>query len=247
MNVGYLKNTGMLRFTGYERIAGSVNAVTRAFNDRVTVGLNLRIANSNETLTTNDLGGAATTSLAVTLAPTIPVYQKDGVTYAGELGAGYSDRNNPLHMQDLAKWNNANRLSSFGNLFLEIQPIKNLFFKSTIGADDARYLNKVIAPKFTEGALSRTTNSLSYDQNHYLSITWSNTLRYTGTLMIRTVFKFLVGTEFIKTDLDFQFTKKEGFALQTEDYFTLNAASGNTTVTGGSTGNRLFILPVCKN
>ncbi|MFT3704460.1 MAG: SusC/RagA family TonB-linked outer membrane protein [Agriterribacter sp.] len=240
MNFGYLKNTGMLRFTGYNRIGGGINAITHAFNDRLTVGLNIRVANSNETLTTNDLGGAATTFLAVTLAPTIPVFQKDGVTYAGELGAGYSDRNNPLHMQDLAKWNNANRLSSFGSLFLEIQPVKNLFFKTTIGADDARYLNKVIAPTFTEGALSRTTNSLSFDQNHYLSITWSNIVRYNWNLNSRNSFKFLAGTEFIKTDLDFQFTRKQGFALQTEDYFTLNAASGNTTVTGGSTGNRLF-------
>lgn len=240
MNFGYLKNTGMLRFTGYNRIGGGINAITRAFNDRLTVGLNLRVANSNETLTANDLGGAATTFLAVTLAPTIPVFQKDGTTYAGELGAGYSDRNNPLHMQDLAKWNNANRLSSFGSLFVEIQPIKNLYFKSTIGADDARYLSKVIAPTFTEGALSRTTNSLGYTQNHYLSITWSNTLRYNWNINSKNSVKFLAGTEFIKTDLDFQFTKKEGFAIQTEDYFTLNSASGNTTVTGGNTGNRLF-------
>lgn len=240
INLGYLKNTGMLKFTGYERMSGSINAITRAFKDKVTFGVNINVANSNETLTARDIGGATTTFLAVTLAPTIPVYQKDGVTYAGELGAGYSDRNNPLHMQDLAKWNNANRLSSFGSVFAEIQPIKNLFFKTTLGADDSRYLNKVITPTFTEGALSRTTNSLSFDQNHYLSVTFSNTLRYNLQLNDNNNFKFLVGTEYIKTDLDYQFTKKEGFAIQTEDYFTLSAATGNTTVSGGSTGNRLF-------
>lgn len=240
MNFGYLKNTGMLRYTGYKRISGSINAITRSFNDKVTLGLNLRMANSDETLTTNDLGGAATTFLAVTLAPTIPVYQKDGSSYAGESGAGYSDRNNPLHMQDLAKWNNANRLSTFGNVFVEIQPIKNLFFKSNFGADNANYLSKVISPTFTEGALSRTTNSLLFDQNHYLSTTFSNTVRYNLNLNQNNHFKFLVGTEFIKTNVDFQSTKKEGYAIQTEDYFTLNAGTGNTTVSGGSTGNRLF-------
>ena len=240
MNFGYLNNTGMLRFTNYDRLSGGINALTKAFNSKLLLGLNLNIANSNETLTARDLGGATTTFLAVTLAPTIPVYQKDGVTYAGELGAGYSDRNNPLHMQDLAKWNNANRLSTFGNVFVEIQPIKNLFFKSTIGADNNNYLNKVITPTFTEGALSRTTNSLFYDQNHYLSITFSNTLRYNWDLNENNHFKFLVGTEYIKTNLDFQQTKKEGYAIQTEDYFTLSAGTGNTTVAGGSTGNQLF-------
>lgn len=240
INLGQLKNTGMLRFTGYERLSGSISALTRAFDDKARFGINLRIANSNETLTARDLGGASTTFLAVTLAPTIPVYQKDGVTYAGASGAGYSDRNNPLHMQDISKWNNTNRLSTFGNVFLEIQPIKNLFFKSNLGADNATFLNKIIAPRFSEGAFNRTTNSLTLDQNHYLSLTWSNTLRYNLDLNDDNHFKFLVGTEYIKTDVDFQSTRKEGFAIQTEDYFTLSAGTGNTTVSGGSTGHRLL-------
>ncbi len=143
-------------------------------------------------------------------------------------------------MQDLAKWNNANRLNTFGNVFLEIQPIKNLFIKSNFGADNATYLNKIITPTFTEGALSRTSNSLFFDQNHYLSTTLSNTIRYNLDLNANNHFKFLVGTEYVKTFTDFQTTKKEGFALQTEDYFTLNAGTGNTTVTGASLGNRLL-------
>jgi TonB-linked SusC/RagA family outer membrane protein len=240
MNIGYLKNTGMLRFTGYKRLSGSINAITHSFNDKATFGINLRVANSDETLTARDLGGASTTFLAVTLVPTIPVYQKDGSTYAGELGAGYSDRNNPLHMQDLAKWNNANRLSTFGNIFVEIQPIKNLFFKSNIGADNATFSNKVIAPTFVEGALARTTNSLSYDRNHYFQTTWSNTLRYNWDMNKNNSFKFLAGIEYIKRRVDFDFTKKEGYALQSEEYFTLDAATGNTIATGSSIGHQLF-------
>jgi TonB-linked SusC/RagA family outer membrane protein len=240
INFGNIKNTGLVRFTKYGRTTGSINAVTKAFDSKVTFGVNIKITNSNETLTTTDLGGATTPFLAVTLAPTIPVYQKDGVTYAGELGAGYSDRNNPLHMQDLAKWNNANRLNTFGNVFLEVQPIKNLFFRSNYGADNADYLSKVITPTFSEGALNRTTNSLFFDQNHYLSTTLSNTLRYSYDLNNKHHFKILVGTEYVKTFTDFQTTLKQGYAIQTEDYFTLDAGTGNTIVTGRSTGNSLF-------
>jgi TonB-linked SusC/RagA family outer membrane protein len=240
INFGNIKNTGLVRFTDYGRTTGSINAITHAFNNKAAFGVNLKITNSNETLTTRDLGGASTTFLAVTLAPTIPVYQKDGVTYAGESGAGYSDRNNPLHMQDLAKWNNTNRLNTFGNVFLEIQPIKNLYFKSNFGADNSTYLSKVITPTFTEGALNRTTNSLFFDQNHYLSTTLSNTIRYNYDLNANNHFKILVGTEYIKTFTDFQTTLKQGFAIQTEDYFTLDAGTGNTIVTGRSIGNSLF-------
>lgn len=240
INLGQLKNTGMLRFTNYDRLSGSINAVTRAFNNKVITGLNLRIANSNETLTASDLGGTPTTNLSVFQVPTIPVYQKDGVTYAGASGGGYSDRNNPLHMQDISKWNNASRLSAFGNIFLEIKPVKNLFLKTNFGADNANFQNKVIALKFTEGAFNRTTNSLSLDQNHYLSTTWSNTARYHWDVNEDHQLKFLVGTELINTNLDWQFTKKEGYAIQEEDYFTLNAGTGNTTANGSSTGHKLF-------
>jgi TonB-dependent starch-binding outer membrane protein SusC len=240
VNFSHIKNSGMLMYTGYERTSGSISAVTRSFNDKVIYGVNFRMSNSDELLQTNDLGGSPTTALAVSLAPTIPVYQTDGKTYAGELGAGYSDRNNPLHMQDIAKWNNANRLNTFGNVYVEIQPIKNLYFKSNYGADNSNYLNKVIAPTFEEGALNRTTNSLSFDQNHYLSTTFSNTLRYNYTFKDAHKFKFLLGTELIKSNLDFQTSKKEGYAIQTQDYFTLNAGTGNTTLSGGSTGNSLF-------
>ena len=65
-------------------------------------------------------------------------------------------------------------------------------------------------------------------------------MRYNWDLNSDNHFNFLAGTEYIKTDFDYQITKKEGFALQTKDYFTLSAATGNTTVSGGSTGNRLL-------
>ena len=240
INFGHITNNGLVKFTRYVRNSGSINAITRAFNGKATLGASIKIANSNETLPTKDLGGATTTALAVNLAPTIPVYQKDGTTYAGELGAGYSDRNNPLHMQDLAKWNNTNRLTTFGNIFLEIQPIKNLYIKSNYGADNANYLAKVISPTFSEGALNRTTNSLFNDQNHYLSTTWSNTIRYDFDLNKNNHFKLLAGTEYIKTFTDYLTTYKENFAIQSEDYFVFDAGTGKTNITGTSLGHTLF-------
>ncbi len=242
MNLAYYKNEGMLRYTGYERISGSISGLTKAFKNKVLFGTNMRIANSNETLTARDLGGAATSFLAVTLAPTIPVYQADGETFAGASGGGYSDRNNPLHMQYISRWNNTNRITAFGNVFTEIQLVKNLYFKTNLGADYATFFNKVITPTFSEGSFNRTTNSLTHDKNQYLSSTFSNTLRYNWNLNSDHQFKFLAGTEYIKTDIDFNTTRKEGFAIQTEDYFTLSAGTGNTTVSGGSSGNRLYSM-----
>ncbi len=92
------------------------------------IGINSDVALSNETLSAFDLGGAATPSLAVTLAPTIPVYQTDG-QYAGPTGGGYSDRNNPLHMQDINQWDNRRKSVLFGNVYLEAQLVKDLYLQ----------------------------------------------------------------------------------------------------------------------
>ncbi|MFD1820592.1 TonB-linked outer membrane protein, SusC/RagA family [Pseudarcicella hirudinis] len=238
INLGYFKNTGMLKYTNYDKISGRINALTSTFNNSVKIGANIQIASSNETLAASDIGGALTPGLAITLAPTIPIYAKDG-SYGGAIGSGYSDRNNPLHMQDINKWDNTNRLTMFGNVFIEIEPVKNLFFKSSVGADNASYLFKNIEQSFSEGSFGRTNNSLTLDQNKNLSLTWSNTVRYNLEIG-RSQFKFLAGVEAIKNDFNYQVAKKEGFALQTEDYFVLSAGTGNTSVTGSASGSRLL-------
>lgn len=238
VNFGYYKNTGMLRYTGADKLSGRINALTSAFNSRLKIGANIQVASLNETLTATDIGGAATTGLAITLAPTIPVYAKDG-TFGGAVGSGYSDRNNPLHMQYINRWDNANRLTLFGNVFVEVEPIKNLFLRSSIGADNAYYYAKNIEQSFQEGSFGRTNNSLTVDQNRALSVTWSNTARYNLTLGVNR-FNFLIGTEAIKNDFRFVVARKEGFSQQTEDYFVLNAGTGNANINGNGSGNRLL-------
>ena len=238
INLGYFKNTGMLRYTDYQKISGRINALTSAFDGKLKIGANVQLATSNETLSSTDIGGSPTPSLAVTLAPTIPVYAKDG-SWGGAIGSGYSDRNNPLHMQEINKWDNTNRMTLFGNVFAEIQPFKNFFLKTSLGADNASYRFKNIEQAFDEGSFGRTSNSLTLDENRYLSLVWSNTARYNLDLGDHHL-KFLVGTEAIKNTLDNQIARKDGFAVQTEDYFVLNAGTGNTNVTGTGSGSRLL-------
>ncbi|GHB83623.1 SusC/RagA family TonB-linked outer membrane protein [Persicitalea jodogahamensis] len=236
--LGHYHNTGMLRYTKYDRLSGRINARTSAFSNRLNIGSNIMLSSSNETLAATDIGGAPTPGLAVTLVPTIPVYAADG-TYGGAIGSGYSDRNNPLHMQDINKWDNTNRMTIFGNVFAEIEPVKNLFLRTSVGVDNARYSFKNIEQSFEEGSFGRTSNSLTIDQNKLISLTFTNTARYNLNLG-RSSFKFLAGVEAIKNTFDVQIARKEGFAVQSEDYFVLSAGTGNTSVVGTGSGNRLL-------
>ncbi|WP_020531993.1 SusC/RagA family TonB-linked outer membrane protein [Flexithrix dorotheae] len=238
MNLGYLSNSGMLKYTNYDRISARLNAQTRILNDRVTVGMNTQFVNSNETLETPDLGSAPTPGLAVTLAPTIPVYTTTG-DFAGPLGSGYSDRNNPVHMQYINRWDNTNRAYLFGNVFASVNILENLIFRSNLGMDYSRVRDKNIEPTFTEGFIARSVNSLTEYSSDFLSLTWSNTLNYKLNLG-GSSFDFLLGLESVGDDFRDVTAYKEGFAVQTEEFFVLGAGTSNGNSFGTATNSRLF-------
>ena len=238
VNIGYLNNTGMLRYTGYNRLSGRINGLTSKFDGRFKLGVNLQLVSSKETPTATDLGGAPTPGLAISLAPTIPVYDKNG-DFAGPIGAGYSDRNNPLYMQYLNRWDKIDRTIVFGNIFTEIEPIRGLIFRSSLGMNSTNYYNKNIEQAFQNGFIARSLNSLTINTSQFMSLTWTNTLRYNFDLGAHR-FNVLAGVEAIRDNQKDMIAYRENFAVQTEDYFVLSAASGNASSNGSSTGSRLL-------
>ncbi|WP_332871460.1 SusC/RagA family TonB-linked outer membrane protein [Spirosoma rhododendri] len=228
----------MVQYTNYRRLTGRINAATSLLDNKVRFGANVQMTSSRETPVTTDLGGAPTPGLAVTLAPTIPVYTTTG-DFAGPIGSGYSDRNNPVFMQYINRWDKINRNFVFGNVFTEIEPIPGLVFRSSLGMDNAGYEFKNIEQSFKNGFIARTLNSLTLNTNKFLSLTWTNTLRYNFEVGAHR-FNVLGGIEAIRDNLDDVTSYRENFAVQSEDYFVLSAASGNASSTGNSTGSRLL-------
>jgi TonB-linked SusC/RagA family outer membrane protein len=238
INFGTVKNTGTFKYTDFERYSARINASTSFFNKMVRIGVNSEFASSNETLVSSDLGNSANTNQAVTLAPTIPVYRTDG-EFAGPVGAGYSDRNNPVGMQYRNRWDNTGKSFLFGNVYFELEPIKDLVYRSNAGLDYSNTDIKNIELAFQEGFLGRSVNSLARNTTKLVSITWSNTLSYTKKIG-KSNFNFLVGIEAIKTDQDGFGAFRENFSSQTEDFFYIDAGSGRNVTSGTATGNRLL-------
>ena len=238
LNLGYLNNSGMLKHTGFERYSARVNANFKLFNDKVRFGINSQFTQSDETLAAADVGNSPVPALAISLAPTIPVYTSSG-GYGGPLGAGYSDRNNPLLMQYLNRWDNTRRMSLYGNVFTEIDLVKNLTYRNSIGIDFNDYSRKDIEPIVRNGSVNRDNNALILDTNKYSSLTISNTLNYNVKLGSHKI-GVVAGIESVKTDFNTLYARGEDFAVETEDYFVLSAATGTRTSNGLSTGSRLL-------
>ncbi len=237
-NFGYLKNTGMLVYTNYDRINGKLNSNFKLFNGKLKLGVNSQFSSSNETGATPDIGSAPTPGLAISLTPTIPLYGLDG-SYGGALGGGYSDRNNPVLMQDKNQWDNSHNTMLFGNAYGEWKILKNLVFRSSIGMDYNAFKQKNIETKISNGSVNRSTNSLTMSTSDYLSMAFTNTLNY-NLKVGENNFDILAGTESVKTDVENITSTAYDFAVETEQYFVLGAASGQRTNTGSNTGSRLL-------
>lgn len=238
LGMGYIKNTGMMKYTNYDRISARLNAQTSVFHGKIKVGMNTQMVSSNETLQCPDLGSSPTPGLAINLAPTIPMYTLTG-EYAGPIGSGYSDRNNPVHMQYLNRWDNTNRTFLFGNVFTEISPMKNLVFRSTLGVDYSMVNNKNIEQRFTEGFIARAVNSLRNINTNFTSVSWSNTLNYKLDLGSSKL-AVLAGIEAVGDNFKDITAYKEGFAVQTEEFFVLSAGTANGNSFGTAQSSRLF-------
>ena len=237
-NFGYLKNTGMLVYTNYDRINGKLNSNFKMFNGKLKLGVNSQFSSSNETGATPDVGSAPTPGLAISLAPTIPLYGLDG-TYGGPIGGGYSDRNNPVLMQDKNQWDNSHNSMIFGNAFAEWKILNNLVFRSSIGMDYNAFNQKNVETKINNGFVTRSTNSLAISTSAYFSMAFTNTLNY-NLKVGENNFDILAGTESVKTDVENVTSTAYDFAVETEQYFVLGAASGQRTNTGFNTGSRLL-------
>ena len=238
IDLNYLNNSGILQYNSYRRYGARVNGYVSLLNDKLKIGNNVQFFQASETPVANDLGGASVLYDAVFLSPLIPVYTTKG-GFAGPQGTGFSDRDNPLLTQYLSRWNKNNEYNVFGNLYAELTPIKNLTIRTNFGYSYDNIGNRIILPTYSSGFISRTVNSLNLFGGNELDLTWSNTANYKLNLG-KSRFDFLVGTEAVRRTYDSVNDYKQGFALQTNDYFQLGAGTGISTTYGSATGSRLL-------
>jgi len=237
IDLGYYNNNGLMVFTKFQRYSARVNSHTSAFNDRLRIGENLQISRTSQINSTTDVGGAATPGLALTLSPTIPLYKTDG-TYGGPIGPGYTDRNNPVDMQYLNRFNTRNQFLAVGNIYLDLEIIKHLVYHTSLGFDYSDALAKNASLIGTEGPV-RSFNSLALQESKDFTFTWTNTLNYNIELG-RNRLNLLAGTEAVRNDFSTFGAATTNFALQNANYLQLSSGVGAQTNNGAATGYRLL-------
>lgn len=237
VSLSYYNNKGIVKQSDFNRYSVRVNSNYKFFDDRLNIGENLQVSKGRGTPLPSGLGGTPLW-LGLISQPILPVHTVDG-GWAGPIGAGFSDRDNPVRLIWDNRWDKNNTGKVFGNVFAEFEVIKNLKFKSSLGIDYTDFYSRNIQQTYHSGFLGRDINSLNVVQNHELNYTWDNTLNYNLDLQKHS-FDFLLGMEAIDQTVNNFSAYREQFAIQTKDYFTLDAGTGIKNNTGYSTGYRLL-------
>ena len=245
ISASYFDQEGILRYTGYKRYSVRANtefkkgAVT--FGENVTVSVDERIGvPSGNNSESNPI------MFAIRVQPIIPVFDITGGPkalggtnlsdlngFGGSRGTNLGNAPNPLARQWREKDNPVTSTRIFGNVFAEVEIMKDLKARTSLGFEYNNFNQSAYFNRDIEAVEARNANSLTVSNSFDRAITWYNTLNYAKKLGDHD-FNVLVGTESVST-YGFGFNAaRSNFAFDDISYRYLNNGFPAGLSNGGS-------------
>lgn len=242
--INYFNQEGIVRFTSFERYSLRANTEF-TIKKRIRVGENLEAGRSENlgffsspTLNNSDANPVGN---AYRMPGIMPVYDIMG-NYAGTRATGLGSAQNPVAQLDRGKNNSLKNSKIFGNLYAEIDIIKNLTARSSLGFDyqssDGTVYDLVNLEFSAPLSVNRLTNSKISD----ITTTWSNTLNYKFSSNDIHDFQILAGTEAVENKLTVMSASRDAFISEDPDYMYLDAGTLALNNTGNGSEWALFSL-----
>ncbi|MHC1777114.1 MAG: SusC/RagA family TonB-linked outer membrane protein [Lentimicrobium sp.] len=235
LSLGWYDNNGIIKETNFTRFNMRFNSSYSLFDNKVTIGENFTISYQEETMI--NAGDVLFTSLVQ--QPIVPVHTVDGGW--GGPAPGMTDRQNPVRLIEDNKQNKYRYSRPFGNVYIQIEPVKNLVFKSSLGVDYSLYYARTLQKSYVSGFLVEDDNTVSNNTSLKGNYIWTNTADYKLTAG-KNNFEFLVGTENLKFKEEWYSASRQGFVSEDLNFGYLSAGSENQLNAGGGSIHTLLSL-----
>ncbi|MEP7269136.1 MAG: SusC/RagA family TonB-linked outer membrane protein, partial [Saprospiraceae bacterium] len=199
MSLNYLDQDGTLIHTNLKRYGARINS---AFN----VSKNIRIGESaffNYKKNPGYLGlpgvnNANSINAAFRMPRIVPVYDIKG-NFAGGQSRSLGNSPNPVAIQERTKNNKENRYGLLGNVYAEVDFLKNFTAKTSVGGNVDLFNNyQFVYTAYENAENSSNPNSFIENYGNTNSLTFTNTLSYKNTFGAHHNLNLLGGTEAIK-------------------------------------------------
>ncbi|MCE7040776.1 TonB-dependent receptor [Dyadobacter sp. CY312] len=237
LSLNYFKQDGVLLNTSFDRY--SIRSNTEfLFKKKIRMGENLEVSytqnkgyysNNGTASSTNNQDGNPIGN-GFRIPSIIPVYDIMG-NFAATRASGLGPATNPVAQLYRTRNNQVNTFRAFGNAYMEIDVLKDLVAKSSIGVDFTNANRTAYVLLDLEEAEIESANSLTNAYAYDVNWTWSNTLNYSKSFGAHKL-NVLAGTEAIKgIGKDFSAIRTTFFS---EDplYMYLNSGTAGINNTG---------------
>ncbi len=234
IGAGYLGQKGVVKHTGYERYNVRANTRFSAFNNHFRFGENMQYSYEefvgvgvNPNVSGEYQGEGSAFGFAYRIPVIIPVYDVGG-NFAGSRGDKLGNAQNPLALLYRAKDNINKRNFFFGNVFGEVDIVKGLMARTSLGVRYENYSGVSMTYPNLEFSEGSAANGMSEFQGFNTDWTWTNTLTYKWEVANVHALTILAGTEAYQSRNRFLTAgRNDYFLLGSPDYYYLSAGASN--------------------
>lgn len=238
LSLGYLDQNGIMGgdksyFTRYSVRSNSQYDI----NDYVTVGANVNYNFIDRNTIGSGKNGFNILQYAFQMDPATPVYDEvNGDSYGyGMSHVPFSRMWNPLAHLEIASNGKTQQQKFYGNAYIEITPIKNLVFKSDVGANINTLQARSYAPSYEHNMQINDKTMVQQNSNTSVAWQWENTLRYQRAFGEHDL-SVLLGTTASRNNYNFLKGSRQNMpeeALRNPNYWYLNAGDVNSATNEG--------------
>jgi len=230
----YYGNKGTIKGSFFNRISGRLNSDYSLLDGHVKIGENLTISKWSQSTNIGDgIFGNCKSLMSI-----VPVHTVDGVGWGGPIG-GMSDRQNPVRLIEDNLQNHDDNIRIFGNTFINIELMKGLTFRSTVGLDYTTYWRRTMDYTYKSGFLSEDKNKVYQTSNNANSLNNSNVLQYIFDIE-KSNFDIMIGQETNSYKYRSFWASRRIYALENDDYMQLDAGQAEKD-NGGGAGNNFML------
>ena len=227
-SLGYYRNDGIIKYTDFDRLSGRINSDYKLLNDKVTIGENFTFSRTSEV-------GAPSGFINSVLQyhPLLPVYNTNGELAQAPSSSGFPQRENPLSILTRNKDNRYLYWRVFGNVFLDINPVKGLHIRTNAGIDYAQKRQRFFTYPINEGVVANDKNAVEAKQEHWTKWMWNALITYDLEIGKHRA-DFLLGTELNHQSDEWFSAYKEDFIVLNPTYMWPSAGTGKAQSYGGA-------------
>jgi len=229
LSLSLLDHEGIVKGSDFKRINSRFSSDYGFINNRLKAGGNVAV---NWWKAHYMPDGAEEN--AIKQHPAKAVYDSEGV-YVDQINDVLGDTPNVMRLIENNKANNHDYWRMFGNVYLQIEPIKNLIMRTNYGVNYYNETNKTFEPKWLREELNKLTQSTGKN----VDWVWTNTAQYNISFN-RNSLMGILGVESKRNHNESFFGYGTGLELEDPNYLYLGNVTSNKNVGAGASTYSMF-------